>query len=238
MIQIKVIASSSSGNCYLVQDGSTQLLLECGIAWDKIQQRLNFKTSGLSGCLVTHEHQDHAKSIAKVLGAGIDVYTSRGTAEVTGVLEHHRLHVVKHGDVVKAGSWLMAPFSTEHDAAEPLGFLLRSTATGERLLFATDTYFIQHRFPPLDYIMIECNYSEEIVEANVESGKLPLSMVPRLMHSHMSLDTLKDFLRAQDLRSVKKIWLLHLSDGNSNENQFRQAVTALTGVPVEVAPKI
>jgi phosphoribosyl 1,2-cyclic phosphodiesterase len=55
-MKIKTLSSGSHGNCYLVDDGNTQLLLELGIPWKKIRQVLNFQTSGISGALVTHEH--------------------------------------------------------------------------------------------------------------------------------------------------------------------------------------
>ena len=56
MIDVRVLASGSSGNCYLVDDGSTKLLLEAGIPFKRIQQRLDWKTSELAGVLISHEH--------------------------------------------------------------------------------------------------------------------------------------------------------------------------------------
>jgi len=63
MIQIQTIASGSKGNAYVVTDGHSQLLLECGIAFKKIRKALNFNTSSLAGCLITHEHGDHTKGL-------------------------------------------------------------------------------------------------------------------------------------------------------------------------------
>lgn len=57
----------------------------------------------------------------------------------------------------------MLPVKTEHDAKEPLGFLIYSRTTREKLLFATDTYYIRYRFPGLTHIMIECNYAIDIM---------------------------------------------------------------------------
>ncbi|WP_454055620.1 hypothetical protein [Clostridium sp. Marseille-Q7071] len=42
------------------------------------------------------------------------------------------------------------------------------------------------------------------------------------MKSHFELENVKDFLRATDLKEVKEIILIHLSDGNSNSAEFKQ----------------
>ena len=57
------------------------------------------------------------------------------------------------------------------------------------------------------------------------------------MRSHMSLENCKELLRANDLSKVKEIHLLHLSDENSVEDQFKKEIAALTGLPVYVAQK-
>jgi len=56
MFKIKSIASSSEGNCYLVSSGETSILIEFGLSFRKIKQALNFDTSSVVGCLVTHDH--------------------------------------------------------------------------------------------------------------------------------------------------------------------------------------
>jgi len=73
MIQIKALASGSSGNCYHLTDGSSGLLIEAGIPIKKISKGIGFKlTSEIDGCLITHEHMDHSKSARDIMTAGID----------------------------------------------------------------------------------------------------------------------------------------------------------------------
>jgi phosphoribosyl 1,2-cyclic phosphodiesterase len=231
-MEIKVLASGSRGNCYWVTDGSSPILLECGIAWKKIQQGLSFRASELAGCLVTHEHKDHCKAARELMAVGVDLYASAGTLAALG-LASHRAHTVRHGAQFQVGGWQVVPFGVEHDAAEPLGFLLASG--GERLLYATDTYYLRPRFRSLTHIMIEANYAADILAANVESGAVPGALKDRVLQSHMSLEHLKDFFQANDLSRVREIWLLHLSDGNSDAERFRHEVQELTGKPVYVA---
>lgn len=233
MIDITTIASGSSGNCYHVTDGSTPLLLECGINFRDIQIALDFKTNNLAGCLVSHEHKDHSKGIKDVIKAGIDVYASRGTIEQEGI-NHHRLKPIQPKKQFQIGTWTILPFEVEHDAAEPLGFLLQSE-NGGKLLFATDTYYVRYKFRGLTHIMVECNYSMDILEENIENGLVHPAMKKRLIKSHFSLENVKEFLRANDLSKVQEIHLMHLSDTNSDEKRFKNEIQALTGKPVYVS---
>jgi phosphoribosyl 1,2-cyclic phosphodiesterase len=232
VIEIKALASSSAGNCYRVTDGVTPILLECGIRYKEIQRGFDFKMSEVGACLVTHEHNDHVKSINDVLKAGIDVYASRGTFETLGIT-HHRIKPVRAKEQFQIGTWTILPFDVQHDVSEPLGFLLVNQL-GEKLLFATDTYYIKYRFSGITHIMVECNYSMDILNENIATGRVPRAMKKRVMKSHFSLDNVKDFMRANDLSKVQEIWLLHLSDNNSNAERFKTEIQELTGKMVIV----
>lgn len=233
MIEITALASSSSGNCYRITDGSTPVLLECGIPLKDIQSRLRFRISDMAGCLITHEHKDHCRAVQDIMKAGIDCYMSQGTAESLGV-SGHRIHIIKAKQQFQLGTWTILPFETQHDAAEPLGFLMVNQG-GDKLLYATDTYYIRYRFQGLTHIMVECNYSLDVLRANVEAGLIEPALKNRILKSHFSLEHVKDFLKANDLSKVQEIWLLHMSDGNSDADRFKREIQELTGKPVYVA---
>lgn len=230
-MEIQVLASGSQGNCYRVSDGRTPLLLECGIRFKDIQQGLDFRLSEIVGCLISHEHQDHARAVADVMRAGVDCYLSRGTAEALAI-SGHRMRIIKAQQQLRIGTWNILPFDTVHDAAEPLGFLLASG--DEKLLFATDTAYMRYRFRGLTHIMIEANYQSDILSGNVKSGLVPATVRDRVRRSHFEFSHLKDFFRANDLSRVKEIWLLHLSDGNSDAERFKREIQELTGKMVFV----
>lgn len=232
-LTFKPIASSSLGNAYIVDDGKTKLLIECGLKFRKIQIALDFQTSKIAGCLLTHEHDDHSHSIRDVLKAGINVYTSKGTQEALGI-NHHRIKTIEARKQFRISSFTILPFETEHDASEPLGFLIESDK-GERLLFATDTYFIRYRFKGLNIIAVECNYSEDILRQNILDGIVPVVMKKRLLRSHFSFENYKEFLRANDLSQVREIWLIHMSNRNADADLFKREIQQLTGKPVYIA---
>ncbi len=231
MIQINVLASGSKGNCYHITDGQTPLLLEAGIYWKNIQRGLGFQVD-IQGCLVTHEHKDHSKAVNEVAKAGIDVYMTEGTVKATGA-SGHRIRQIKAGNQFAIGTWAVLPFKTEHDCAEPVGYLLGNGK--DKLLFATDTFYLRYCFNGLNYILIECNYSEDILKANVEAGIVPVDLKNRIIKSHFGLANVKEFLKANDLSRVQEIYLIHLSDGNSDADRFKREIQGLTGKPVYVA---
>jgi len=230
-VTIKSIASSSKGNCDLVDDGKAQLLIECGISIKKIKKALNFSLSGISGCLVSHGHGDHIQAAGRLACCGTDVYMSAGTAEET-TLEGHRIKIIKPMKQFKIGSWTILPFDTVHDCAEPLGFLMQSGS--EKLLFATDTAFIKYKFKGLNYIMVECNYDMKIVDEQIESGAMAPAQKNRLLKSHFGLENVKDFIRANDMSTVREIHLLHLSGGNSDAAKFEREIKEISGVPTYI----
>lgn len=232
-MEITPIASGSKGNAYHISDGKTSLLLEAGVPIKELRRGCGFRLAALSGCLITHCHKDHSKAAGDLIRAGVDVYTGRGTLDACGLSGHNALEI-KPMEPLRVGTFTVLPFDVEHDAPDSLGFLITSRETGERLLYITDTYYVKYTFDGLTHIMAECNYGAEELRRNVGSGELDASLAKRIIKSHMSLEHLKDLLRANDLSRVKQIYLLHLSDANSDEARFKREIQALTGAEVYV----
>ena len=232
-MEIKAIASGSTGNAYRVSDGVTSLLLDAGVPLSKLRPALGFRVSALDGCLISHCHMDHCKAAGELLRAGVSVYTSAGTIEALA-LAGHRVKRVQALKEIEIGSFTVLPFDVQHDAPEPLGFLLTSRKTGDKLLYLTDSYYVKYTFSGLTHIMCECNYSEEALQESIAAGYVDAALAKRLRTSHMSLDHFLDLLRANDLSRVRQIYLLHLSSNNSDAERFREATEALTGCEVYV----
>lgn len=231
MLEIKTFGSSSNGNCYLLKDGDSYLLLEAGIQ-PKIMQ---LDWSKIEGVLISHEHQDHAKYAKEIIKrTGADLYCSEGTSSVLRCVPSHRIHVASSKRSFNIGGWKIMPFDVEHDAKEPLGFLIE-TPTKRRVLFATDTYYIRYRFTGITHLMIECNYSLEILERNYQHRKIDKKQRNRIITSHFELNNVRQFLQSNDLSKLQEVHLLHLSDRNSDAEQFKREIQAIVGVPTYIA---
>lgn len=235
-MKVKILDSRSEKNGYLLQanDGET-LMIECGVDFKEVKKALDFDISNISGCLVSHEHKDHSKYIDKALDAGIDCYMSQGTKEALG-LDHHRAIILGEFEKISIGTYKVMTFNTKHDCRQPVGFLVQHNEMG-LLLFATDTYYLEYNFEGLNHIFIECNYAKDILYKNVEQGIINKMLKDRTLKSHFELENLKGFLRANDLREVRNICLLHLSDNNSDAERFKSEIEELTNKNIVIADK-
>ncbi|MSS77402.1 MBL fold metallo-hydrolase [Anaerococcus sp. AGMB00486] len=240
-MNIEVLGTGSSGNCYKVSDGESTLLLECGLPYKIIQKKLRFKMHSLDACLVTHEHMDHAKACKDMLKNGIDLYMTYGTSKALD-LKGHRLHNfrgVKKDELVsykaeKIKTFKVLAFETIHDADEPVGFYIKSVKNGESLVFITDTAYMKYKIPDCDYLMVECNYVKDRLDYNFKQGLINISLRNRIVKNHLSLETLLEALDMNRLSKLKKIYVLHLSDGNSDEKVIEESLKAKTGVLVYI----
>ena len=227
-MRFEALASSSAGNAYVVSDQDTRILLECGVSHQKLQKLSGFRLSEFQACLVSHEHKDHAKAVEELIQRGMAVYMSQGTADA---LEADGAELIENMEQFNVGSLDIVPFTTFHDAREPLGFLIKSRVDGDVLAFATDTVNLRYKFPGLNILAIEANYDKNILD---RCEKMPEKVRYRITNSHMEIDTLCDYLRSLDLSQCREIHLLHLSDATSHEGHFINKVARAVPKGIEI----
>ena len=105
----------------------------------------------------------------------------------------------------------------------------------ERLLFIPDTSHVMNRFKNVTILAIECNHVADILSDNIQEGNIPSVVGRRVRRNHMSLDSVIGMLKANDLSRCREIWLLHLSDANSDEARMIRTVQEQTGIPCRAA---
>lgn len=109
--------------------------------------------------------------------------------------------------------------------------------SGERILFATDLNKFKYKVKNCDVIMMECNYSEDILTDLLARG------VEIRSHSenHLELNDCINALYNNVCEKTKAVMLLHLSDGLSNEKLFvkraNEVVKGLSNAQVLCATK-
>ncbi|WP_035445860.1 MBL fold metallo-hydrolase [Atopobacter phocae] len=226
-----VFGSSSAGNGYLIKDGGHSLLLEAGISPKKIT--VDYKQ--VDGLLITHEHADHGKFAHDFIKRGaMDIYCSKGTAKALD-LPKHRVQTVKSKVPFHVGKWFVLPFDVQHDAKEPVGYLIQ-TPSDKKVLFVTDTYYVKYQFKGVTHALVECNYSFDRLNERFINQEIDPNRYRRLLKSHFELENVEEFFKGLDKSRLEQIMLIHLSDANSDANYFKQRIQAVTGVPVDIAP--
>lgn len=232
-MKLSILGSSSSGNGYLLHNDNECLIIEAGVPFSEAKKVINYKTGIISGLVLTHEHGDHAKHILQYAKEGISCFGTSGTIEK---FNHHRISSIENLKWFQVGNFRIKAFDIKHDAADPVGFIIEHEECG-RVLFLTDTHYCEYTFEGLNNIIIEANYSEEILNKRVYSGESNIALRNRIIQSHMSIETATNLLLANDLTKVNNIVLIHLSDSNSSETEFENQITKSIGKPVIIASK-
>lgn len=254
-MELQVLGSSSAGNGYILTSESGQvLLIEGGFPLLDIKRRIGYKVSSIAGCLVTHEHVDHARRIGEYLDkASFNVYASPGTCEAlkasysdsVASKAERRLIACEAGKRFNVGEFSVIPMENSimmngermllHDSAQPYCFQIYHKEMGV-LLFATDLYCLPTtKFQNIAHIMVECNYDVDKLQGNLASGKIDKGRYERAWFSHMNVTTLCGQLRRMDLSKVVSIGLLHTSHQNGLQGAFVDMVARATGKSVYMA---
>lgn len=230
-MKFRCLGSGSTGNCYLLEDERECLVIEAGLPFKVIKQAIDFEVGKIVGVICSHVHSDHFGYAKEYINAGISVYAS----ELTHSAGNNPFKKVIHpGYWYQIGSFNVTPFEVVHDV-ECYGFIIRHEKIGT-MLFVTDTEYIKQNFKALklNHIMVECNYSQKIIDSRVETGSTVKGLRDRVLQSHMELETCKSFIQANKTSSLYNVCLIHLSDGNSNESEFKDEVQQIVGAGTEV----
>ena len=200
-----------------------------------VKRAIDYRLADVVGCIVSHEHGDHAKYATEYAKFGVNIYGPQDIAEKKQ-FPYGRYHVLKPTVTTKIGSFSVCPYANHHDV-EIYGYLIfhRDMKT---FLFSTDSYRIDKNFKGVNHFLIEANYSDVLLKENVWNGNINKAQADRIMLSHMSLDYCIQYLRdCEAEKSAKTITLCHLSERNSDPVSFQKTVAGAFGVPCYCAHK-
>jgi len=236
MIQMAVLGSGSSGNATLVQCGNTRILVDAGLSAKQLVLRLamlGVSPDDLDAILITHEHSDHARGIDVLLRKrSIPIYANIFTREAleTKMKSEIPWRVFRSGQSFEVGELSVQSFKIQHDAAEPVGFVLNGQ--GVQLGMVSDVGHVTHPMRESlrgsHAIYIEANYDEAMLERDT---KRPWSTKQRIAsrHGHLSNTQTAEFLHEIACKKLGAVMLCHLSsDCNSAELAIRTVSDSLT----------
>ena len=187
----------------------------------------------LSGILLTHEHGDHTKGL-KVFVEKFDVpvFANPLTAD-----HLKRQGLAARWNFFSSGAEFflenigVLPFSVPHDAADPVGFVLRSNGTGFAVL--TDlgyaTRQVVEAVRGVHALLIETNHDEALLQGDT---KRPWSVKQRILsrHGHLSNSAAAEIVAEVATEALRHVLLGHLSrDCNSPELAVHAVGSRLRG---------
>lgn len=165
------LVSGSSGNCSLVSDGKTSLLIDCGLSCKKLEEALakaKLSPLDLSAILITHEHSDHIKGAGVVSKKySLPVFATAGTHAGMNVnIDSENIRYLSPDVDLEIGSIGIRPFQIPHDAANPVGY--NFFCGKNKLSLATDIgTFNDYIFENLKgslAVLLEANYDENMLK--------------------------------------------------------------------------
>ena len=161
------------------------------------------------------------------------MYIEAGNSPLLDKHKSHRVRTYQEKKPFRIGEFEVIGFPLLHDV-HINGFLIRHEEMGTTC-FITDTKYCEYTFPGLTNIILEANYSSEIMMKRWVDGDLNGMVRDRVFQSHMSFENALCFLQANDLSKVNQIVLIHLSSGNSDPDLFKSETEKLTMIPTEIA---
>lgn len=213
-MKLRCLGSGSSGNCYILENDSEALVIEAGIPFMAVKKALGFNISKIVGVVVSHSHGDHAKHVGEYEKSGISVFRPYESDMERQVRTY--------------GEFVIKSFSLVHDVP-CCGFLIEHPETG-KVLYASDTEYIKYRFRNLNHILMECNYSRDLIPEDAVNRS-------HVMTGHMELRTMLEFLRANNSPNLQNVVLLHMSAINSDPEEFVAEAGKVVQCPVWAAEK-
>lgn len=230
-MEVKPIASGSTGNAYLVSDGQTKLLLDAGVSVKILQAATGYKLSSISACAITHRHGDHSKAASELAKRGIDIYAPEDTIAACGLKNSHRGHSLEAQEELLIGEIALKAFPVKHDVP-CYGYLLTGTKSKDRLVYITDAQYSHYMFRGVTHWILEVNFSEEQAKENVEKGIISQAYKDRIWQAHMSFENAIELLLANDLSRTRQIFVAHMSEKNAREEEFIRKIKEIAGVEV------
>ncbi len=226
------LGSGSSGNCMVIEQASTRLLLDCGFSVKETIARLGqliLEPHQISGILVTHEHDDHAKGAFKLAEKlNIPVWLSHGTRVMcTRYFPKTQIQIktVDSHTPFAVGDIEITPFPVPHDAREPTQFVF---SDGQyRLGVLTDvggtTPHIQQVLTGCDALVLECNHDLSMLETGSYSYALKKRVGGHL--GHLDNQSAASLLATLDNSKLKHIVAAHLSAKNNTQALAKGALS-------------
>jgi phosphoribosyl 1,2-cyclic phosphodiesterase len=223
------LASSSSGNSYLLCHKGAVILIDAGISALRITAGLRefgLTPADLGAVLVTHEHIDHVKGLPTLLKrTKAKVFLTGGTYGALRT-DEDRTYIYGAGDSFELCGLHVRSFKTPHDAAESVGF--RFDGEGFSFGFATDLGYMpvdgEELLKGVDYALIESNYDKGMLY----SGSYPyyLKMHISSTRGHQENGDCGALASRLVQNGTKTVMLAHLSRNNNTPDIARETVSA------------
>jgi phosphoribosyl 1,2-cyclic phosphodiesterase len=228
--------SGSTGNCALVGNKDSAVLIDAGSSAKAICRALNAVDSDISkisAIFITHEHIDHIKALPQLVSKyKIPVYANKGTIE--GIMKLKDIDInyiieMATGETTETSDMCISSFSTSHDSNESVGYRIQLD-DGKKVAVVTDLGYVSEtvleNIKFCDAVMLESNHDVKMLQ----NGHYPYYLKRRILsvNGHLSNDDCSSVLPLLVENGTKHILLAHLSkENNFPELAVQTAISVL-----------
>ncbi len=212
MMRFSLLASGSKGNCFVLKDGTTCIVIDCGSTkkyLTKCFDELGISRQEIDALLITHDHSDHIAQIN--MFADTAIYAP---VEIEDV-ETFRIRPMKPFVIE---TLKITPLPLSHDALNTTGFVIENGT--EKLVYITDTGYVNQKYIPLlydaDYIVMESNHDTQMLMRT----RRPQYLKARICgdQGHLCNEDCAEILAKIVSANTKMILLAHISqEANTRE---------------------
>jgi phosphoribosyl 1,2-cyclic phosphodiesterase len=239
MLTVRAIASGSSGNAFAVGTERVSLLLDAGLSARRLMRSLEaawFAPERIAGVVLTHEHHDHSSgAVALSRELGVPIYATDGTARALR-LDPGEVVPLRAERSLQLDDLELTPFPVVHDAAEPVGLMVRHE--DRRIALVTDIGSVdectQRWADEADLLILDSNHDL----LKLWGGPYPAALKRRIAspRGHLSNEqAARCIATAAERGRTRWAWLAHLSDTNNTQRAALATVNArLTGAEVSI----
>ena len=235
-MRVHVFASGSGGNCLLLEDQDTKVLIDAGISKRRVDaalKSLGCTMGDIAGVLITHEHSDHISGLETLVkGREIPVYAPHTVAARLCGMKPDLEDSIRHipvGAAFAIGSLGVTAFHTSHDTDESVGYRIEGEGV---YAHATDTGCVTDEMRAAllgaDTVLLESNHDEEMLRC----GPYPFYLKRRILsdRGHLSNAACASFARELAGSGTRQIILAHLSrENNTPAKAMAETGQALLG---------
>jgi phosphoribosyl 1,2-cyclic phosphodiesterase len=217
-VKFTILGSGSGGNCAYLETAETRILVDAGFSPRQIRKRLENigrVPENLKAILVTHEHADHIQGLTGIAARlNIPIFCNRATKEAFEFQLQARFdcQLFETGASFEIGDLLVDTFAIPHDAQDPVGFLIRTSAGN--IGFVTDlghtTKLVLERIRPANVLVLESNHDVKMLQ---DCPRRSWSLKQRILgrHGHLSNDAAAEAAAHIMSAELKHLYLAHLS---------------------------
>lgn len=224
-MQLHVIGADAHAISYLIDSGTTRVLVDCGVPPATMRARLSdygLDPFSIDAIVLTHEHEGHSR--------GLESHPFRDAVPI--IASHHTLAFLRMDRKIPRVRWCPAapeiPFSigdfhfegipVAHDGVDPFAWLIGERATKGVLGITGDlgqvSRLVTERFLKAEIVLLHANHDDALLPIDATSD--PSSDAgsherAKKRHGHLSNEQAAALVAQLALRgSLRSVYLSHL----------------------------